>query len=109
MGKAARHPGSAQSTGDEVEGVPTAAEAVEDALAGGVQFVNPVDRGTVPGDVGGETPVSGGVGGAEDETEGGLGPPEEVQEPLGEGALRRGSPRRSEEAPGGGRASRGQA
>ena len=85
VGKAARHSSPAQSAGDEVEGLPAAAETVEDALAGGVEFVDPVDRGAVPGDVGGEAPVPCVVGGAEELAEGGLGPPKEVQEPLGEG------------------------
>ena len=68
-----------------LETLPTAAEAVEDALASCVELVNPVDRGVVPGDVGGEAPVPRALAGAEDEPEGGLGPPEEVQEPFGEG------------------------
>ena len=84
MGKLARCLGPTQSTGDEVEGLPTAVEAVKDALAGGVEFINPVDCGTVPGNVGGEAPVPCAVAGAEHEAGSGLGPPQEVQEPLGE-------------------------
>ena len=85
VGKSARHLGPTQSTGDEVEGLPTAVEAVEDALAGGVEFINPVDRGAVPGDVGGEAPVPCAVASAEQEAEGGLRSSQEVQEPLGKG------------------------
>ena len=47
MGKAARRPGSAQSAGDEIKVFPAAAEAVKDALTGGMEFVNSVDRGAV--------------------------------------------------------------
>ena len=85
MGKAARRPSPTQSAGDEVEGLPAGAETVEDSLSGGVEFIDPVDRGAVPGDVGGEAPVPCAVGGAEELAESSFGPSKEVQEPLREG------------------------
>ena len=85
MGKSARRLSPAQSAGDEIEALPTAVEAVEDALASGVELVDPIDRGAVSGDVGGEPPVPRALAGTKHESEGGLRPPEEVQEPLGEG------------------------
>ncbi|KAF8489664.1 hypothetical protein F5888DRAFT_1638505 [Russula emetica] len=72
VGKLARRFCPTQSTGDEIEALPTAVEAVEDALAGGMQFVDPVD-------------VAGALAGAEDEVESGLRPSQEIQEPQGEG------------------------
>ena len=53
MGKSARRLGPTQSTSDEVEAFLTAVEAVEDALAGGMQLVDPVDGGSVSRNVGG--------------------------------------------------------
>ena len=85
MGKSAQRLGPTQSTGDEVEALPTAVEAVEDTLASCMELVDPVDGGPVSRDVGGQPPVAGALAGVEDEPEGGLGPSQEVQEPLGEG------------------------
>ena len=85
VGKSARCLGPTQSTGDEVEALPTAVEAVKDALTSGVELIDPVDRAPVSCDVGGQPPVARALTGLEHEPEGGLGPSQEVQEPLGEG------------------------
>ena len=85
MGKLARRLSPTQSAGDEVKAFPTVVEAVEDAFAGGVQLIDPIDGGPESCDVGGQPPVAGALADPEDKAEGGLRPPEEVQEPLGEG------------------------
>ena len=68
------------------KGLPTAVEAgVEDALAGSVELIDPVDRGAIPvgNALGGEGPSPRVLWLARSTLRtGGLGPPEEVQEPL---------------------------
>ena len=85
VGKSARRLCPTQSTGDEVEALPTAVEAVEDALASCVELVNLVNCGPVSRNIGGQPPVACALAGSEYEPEGGLGPSQEVQEPGGKG------------------------
>ena len=85
VGKSARHLCPTQSAGDEIEALPAAVEAVEDAFPGGVEFIDPVDSAPISCDVGGYPPIAGGLAGTEYKAEGGLGPLQEVQEPHGEG------------------------
>ena len=82
VGKSAQHLSPAQSTGDEVEALPMAVKAIEDAFLGGVELVDPLDGAPVSCNVGRQPPVPGCLAGAEHKLEGGLKPSQDIGNPA---------------------------